>query len=176
MTGSGDTKPQSCFCLLNDFLPECLASITGAWNGILPWQFMPCFWFVSLFRARREISDAREILFGQRSLRLSYIWNFHISIFLSTVLLKLVIKKCVSSLKRNQERSQEVLIDYSKIYFLWHFSCFYTLLFPPLLQLAFFDQSYFRWHWKFPLGTVQRAFRKLKKLDWVYVTKYFIFV
>lgn len=147
-------------------------------HGMVSYHDNLCYGFGLLAYSGREgkfLMQGRFCL-ARGVLKLSYISSFHISIFLSTLLLKSVIKKCVSSLKRNQEGSQEVLIDYSKIYFLWHFSCFYTLLFPPLLQLAFFDQSYFRWHWKFPLGTVQRAFRELKKLGWVYVTKYFIFM
>lgn len=136
---------QPCFCLLCSF--RRYASITGYQNGIFHDSFVCGFGFVSLFRARRKISDAREILFGQRSFKNFHIFETFISLFLSTVLMPSVIQEICVFPKKMWEGVGEVLIDYSKsLLFLALFMFLLCFFLPFAPAYPFFDQSYFRWH------------------------------
>lgn len=77
----------------------------------------------------------RMILFCQRNFE-TFMYKY-MNVFLFAVLLKSVIRKCVFSLKRNQKRSQEGLIDCSKIYFCSTFHVFTLCFFLLCSELRF---------------------------------------
>ena len=127
--GQEDTKPQPCFCSLNDFLPKCpndFMGIARVWNGILLWRFCG-FGLLSysvIDRARREIfwCKGRFLHFLLSRQWPEEFWNsfvLHSSgyFFFPLYFLKSVNRKCMFSLKRNQKRPLEGLIDCSEIYF-----------------------------------------------------------
>lgn len=68
------------------------------------------------------------------------------------------------SLKRNQKKSEEGLISCSEICFLKYLSCFHTLLFPPLLQVAFFHQTFLDGTESFP-GPFVHSSKGVQKVE-----------